>query len=90
MMEHTPGLLVGYLKGIPIVVSDRPEKKYMAIVRNKRVYFGQTGYYHFKDKLGYWSKFDHNDESRRKLYYSRHNKNYPEGTADYFSKRILW
>ena len=77
-------------KGYEIFVSDKPDKKYYALVGNKKVYFGAKGYEQYKDKLGHYSKYDHNDKTRRDRYYARHKKNYPEGTADWFSKKILW
>lgn len=77
-------------KGYDIFVSDRKDKKYYALVGKKKVYFGAKGYEHFKDKLGHYSYLDHNDKKRRDRYYARHKIDYPEGSADWFSKNILW
>jgi hypothetical protein len=52
--------------------------------------FGSVNHYHFKDKLGFYSDLNHLDPHRRKLYYQRHNKNYPKESADWFSKKYLW
>ena len=65
-------------------------KKYMADVDGRMVHFGDRNYEHFKDRIGYYSSQDHNDPERRKRYYERHPKDYPKGTADWFSKHVLW
>jgi hypothetical protein len=78
-------------------------KKYSVYVmrNNKKVliHFGDSNMQHFKDKLGVWSKLDHNDKQRRKNFLTRtagitnkqgektaNNKNY----ANYWARRILW
>ena len=83
--------------------SPLPGKKYAVYVmrNNKKVliHFGDSSMQHFKDKLGVWSKLDHNDKARRKNYLTRsggirnkkgeltaNNKNY----ANYWARRILW
>ena len=93
-------------KIIDIKPSKKPLKKYDAFVENnetKRVRvisFGQkypdgTPYEQFKDKIGFYKKYDHNDEERRQRYLKRHSK-YPkfdeEGryTASYFADYFLW
>lgn len=76
--------------GYDIYVSDRADKKYYAIVDGKKVHFGAKGYEHYKDVLGHYSSLDHGDKKRRDAYYARHNKDYGKGTADWFSKKILW
>ncbi len=73
-----------------IYVSDLPNKKYYAIVNGKKVQFGAKGYDQFHDKLGHYKAYDHNDPIRRENYYKRHKINYPKGSADWFSKNVLW
>jgi hypothetical protein len=77
-------------KGYYIYISDKPNKKYYALVKNKKIYFGDSKYQHYKDKLGFYKYLDHNDKDRKKRYYLRHPKDYPKGSADWFSKKILW
>lgn len=76
--------------GYEIHVSDKPDKKYYAIVDDRKVYFGARGYEQYKDKLGYYKAWDHKDKERRDRYYLRHPVNYKKGTADWFAKKILW
>ena len=78
-------------KGYEVFKSDKPEKKYFAIVRGKKVYFGDTAYEHFFDKLGIWSSLNHNDPERRRLYLARtaSQKKIP-GTAAWFAREVLW
>ena len=55
-------------------------KKYDAVLMNKysnqlkRVSFGHKGYQQYKDSTGLnlYSKLDHKDKERRRLYYARH------------------
>lgn len=77
-------------EGYKIFVSDKSPKKYYALVDGKKIYFGDRNYQQYHDKLGHYKSLDHNDAKRRKLYHKRHAKDYPRGSADYFSKRILW
>lgn len=49
-----------------------------------------TPYDQYKDKIGYYSMYDHKDKKRRDNYYKRHNKNYPKYSPDWFSKKFLW
>jgi hypothetical protein len=51
--------------------------------------FGDKRYEQYKDKIGYYSKLDHNDKQRKKNYYSRHGKATPL-SAKFFSHRFLW
>lgn len=74
----------------PIYASDKPAKKYYALVNGKRVYFGATGYQQYKDRVGLYSKDDHLDPERRARFYMRHPVDYPEGSADWFAKKVLW
>ena len=80
-------------RGIKFEKSKAKGKKYAAILPDgKRVNFGALGYEHYKDRtpLKLYSHLDHNSLERRKLYYQRHNKDYPKYSADYFSKKYLW
>jgi hypothetical protein len=65
--------------------SDKPEKKFVAIINNdKKVYFGAAGY---SDYL------QHNDDKRKERYIKRHEKienwNNPT-TAGFWSRWLLW
>lgn len=81
-------------------LSDKPNKKLMTIVNGKKIYFGATGYQHFRDKTGLLNpELSHYDEARRKRYISRHSKIKdkegnlvvlnPESPA-YHALNILW
>lgn len=81
-------------------LSDKPNKKLMTIVNGKKIYFGATGYQHFRDKTGLLNpELSHYDEARRKRYISRHSKIEdkegnlvvlnPESPA-YHALNILW
>ena len=81
-------------------LSDKPNKKLMTIVNGKKIYFGATGYMHFRDKTGLLDPDNsHYDQARRKRYISRHSKIEdkdgnlvilnPESPA-YHSLNILW
>ncbi len=85
--------LIGFEK------SHRTDKKYNAILRNKktnllkRVPFGASDYQHYRDStgLGLWSHKDHKDKERRRLYRARHEgeqKN--KYSSGYFSWKYLW
>ena len=74
-------------------VSTRKNKKYDAFQNGKYVVsFGDKRYQQYKDStpLHYYSKLNHNDKKRRKLYYARHGKTAKRGTAKYFSHKYLW
>jgi hypothetical protein len=75
-----------------IYVSDKPDKKYYAIVKgfNKKYYFGSTKHQHYFDKLGYYSYLNHLDKKRKINYYKRHKINYKFPSSDWFSKKYLW
>jgi len=88
-----------------IKVSDKPMKKYMAIVVSKtdpndmhRVHFGAikpdgTPYQHFKDltPLKYYAKYDHGDVERMKRYQKRHGPFDPDYiTPNTLSWLFLW
>lgn len=73
--------------------SPRQNKKYRVYLSNgKHVDFGHRGYQHYKDStpLKLYSHLDHGDAERRRRYYARHNKDYPQYSADWMSKRFLW
>lgn len=79
--------------GYPIFLSDRPKKKYFAVVDNKKVYFGGDPkiYEQYHDKIGYYKHLDHNDEERRKRYQQRHQKYHDRvGSASWLSWNLLW
>lgn len=76
--------------GYDIYVSNKPDKKYYAIVGNRKVYFGSSLHEHYYDKLGHYKRLNHNDEKRRENYYKRFGRSAKEGSAKYFSHNILW
>jgi hypothetical protein len=68
--------------------------------RDKIISFGALGYQHYKDLIGSYSKLDHLDKYRRRLYRARHaaifqaNSRTPSYqiryTPAWFSWRYLW
>lgn len=77
--------------------------KYIAIIKRKetgqlkRVPFGGkredgSPYYHYKDNvLGYYSRYDHYDEQRRRLYQARHRETAKHKySSSWFSWHFLW
>jgi len=75
--------------------SKAKNKKYSVYVKGKNgkpklIHFGDKRYGQFKDKLGVYSKLDHNDPKRKKSYYARHGKATSKDTAKYWSHKILW
>ena len=58
----------------------------------KTIQFGSKKYQQFKDTtpLKLYSNLDHNDNKRKKNYFSRHKINYPKYSPDWFSKKYLW
>ena len=83
-------MFVGKYKGYDIYVSDRPNKKYYAMVKGRKVHFGSRFHQQYKDKMGYYSSMDHKDIRRKNLFYLRHGKNAEEGTPLWFASKILW
>ena len=78
---------------LQIEKSDKPNKKYRAILPNgKVVYFGDTKYGQYEDKtnLKLYKHLDHHDKRRRELYYKRHPIDYTKYSADWFAKHYLW
>lgn len=79
------------------IVSKKPHKKYDAILYDKdtgkikHVPFGDTRYFHYKDKIGHYKDLDHNDKERRRRYrlrhYATHFKKY---SPSYFAWHYLW
>ena len=66
--------------------SSRKDKKYMILIDNKKIHFGQKGFTDFT--------INKNPE-KKKLYISRHNKreNWNKSgieTAGFWAKHILW
>lgn len=80
--------------------SDRKNKKYMAILRNKdtdrtvKVHFGDDRYEHYKDTTGLdlYSHKDHKDKKRRDNYRKRHKGFLKKGyySPSFFSYYFLW
>lgn len=77
-------------------ISPIATKKYRVWIRVngrlKKVDFGDMRYQHYRDTtpIRALTHLDHNDPERRRRYYQRHSTNYPDGSADYFSKKYLW
>ena len=79
--------------------SDRPEKKYKAVLTNgKTIYFGQSSYQHYHDRIGLWSSKNHEDPARRLSFIKRMSKvendekkfiNDPTSPL-FYSLRALW
>lgn len=55
--------------------SSRKNKKYMAIVDDKKIHFGDNRFQQYKDRtpLKLYSHLDHNDKKRRMNYFKRHS-----------------
>ena len=66
---------------VSIEPSSNPDKKYMALVRNKNtkdtrtIHFGASDYEQYKDStgVGKYTKKNHGDKRRRHNYFSRHS-----------------
>ena len=77
-------------------VSKAKNKKYSVYVKSdktkgiKLIHFGDKRYGQFKDKLGHYSKLDHNDKERKKKYYARHGKATSKDTSKWWSNKMLW
>lgn len=85
------------LEGYTFVApSKRQGKKYDVYKKDKYItsfgglYPDGSPYEQFKDRIGYYSSYDHNDLQRRKLYYQRHGKSADYESPRYFSHRFLW
>lgn len=81
-----------------IAPSRRKNKKYDVYTRDKQYItsFGAikangTVYNQYKDKIGHYSRFDHNDKARRDRYRKRHEgEQHTKNTAGYFAWKYLW
>lgn len=82
-------MLVGSINGYPIYLSNKKNKKYMALIDNKFIHFGDSRYQQFHDKLKMFSDLDHHDPERLVKYYKRHGPATPN-TAKWLSHNILW
>ena len=87
------------LKFLRFEKSNRKNKKYVAILFNKKtkrinkVHFGSSLYEQYKDKTGLklYSHKDHLDKERRKRYKARHEKTrHKKYSASWFSDKYLW
>lgn len=75
--------------------SQAKHKKYSVYVlkngRRRLIHFGDSRYMHFRDTgPGDWSHLDHNDSTRRRLYFARHGPASDKNTAKYWAHKILW
>ena len=82
---------------VRVFVSDKPEKKYYALVDESktRQYFGATSFDQYKDLVGVYKHKNHGDKKRRDAYYSRHaadSKYDPKKgiTPGVLSAELLW
>lgn len=81
-------------------LSDKPKKKLMTIIDGKKIYFGATGYEHFRDKTGLLNPdLQHFDNNRRNRYIMRATNikdkdgNYTQNnplSPNYHALNILW
>lgn len=85
-MEHRKD---GYIFVAP---SRRKHKKYDVFTKDRKYItsFGDERYGQFKDRIGHYTHLNHNDKSRRELYYKRHGKEAKKNSAKYFSHKYLW
>jgi hypothetical protein len=73
--------------------STRKHKKYDVFDKKTNKYlisFGDDRYSQYKDKIGLYKDKDHNDKSRRQLYYKRHGREAEIYSAKWFSHKYLW
>lgn len=78
------------LDGFDFKKSTRKNKKYMVLVNNRAIHFGDNRYQQYYDKIGLYKKLDHNDKQRRNNYYSRHGRDAVKYSAKWFSHKYLW
>jgi hypothetical protein len=83
-------MFAGHFQNYPIFISDRPLKKYYAIVNDKKIYFGSSNHEQYYDLLGHYKHLNHLDKRRRRLYYARHGLHAAKGSPKWFSHHILW
>ena len=86
-------------KNKSIFTGTKSNKKYKVVYKGKYIYFGDKRYQQYKDKIGYFGKYDHGDTKRRDTYRARHknilNKDGKpsykiKGTPAYYSWHYLW
>jgi len=74
--------------------SKRKGKKYDVYNKDGKYIcsFGALGYQQYKDRIGYYSKSDHLDKDRRRLYQQRHQKDLitDKTKPGYFAWFYLW
>ena len=71
--------------------SKRKNKKYDVFKNNKYlVSFGDSRYQQYFDKIGVYTRLNHNDNKRRSNYYSRFGRNPKYESAMWFSHKYLW
>lgn len=83
-----------------IMVDTGKRHKYIAVLRDQsktvKVPFGGkktdgTPYEQFHDSLGFYSSYDHKDQSRRKAWLQRHAHNiHHKYSSAWFSWKYLW
>jgi hypothetical protein len=81
------------LDGFIFTPSHKRDKKYDVFDAKTNKYitsFGSLSYQHYKDKIGYYSKLNHLDKNRKRLYYQRHGKTNDKTSAKYFANKYLW
>lgn len=71
--------------------SHRLNKKYDSYNENREYHnsFGQLPYQHYKDRIGFYEKLNHNNDKRRQNYLSRFG-NYKPFSPEHFSTVLLW
>ena len=78
-------------KGYLVKKSTRKHKKYDVYHNNKYLLsFGDNRYQQYYDKIGSYSKLNHNDLNRKRLYYARHGETNDKNSAKYWSNKYLW
>jgi hypothetical protein len=86
-------IMLYYKDGFIFKKSKNPAKKYDVYdgkTKKKINSFGARGMYHYFDKIGAYSSYNHLDKERRKRYYARHGKSAKPLSAKYFSSYFLW
>ena len=84
-----------YKDGFVFKKSRRENKKYDVFKNDEYITsFGGIRvngipYQQYKDRIGLYSKYDHNDKKRRDRYYLRHGKAH-KNSAKWFSSKYLW
>lgn len=71
--------------------SKRLNKKYDSYDEDFKYHnsFGQLPYQHYQDRIGYYTKLDHNNDKRRENYLSRFG-DYKKFSSEHFSTKLLW